>query len=664
MFLRKTTIFLFVVLSFNLQAAIKRKSNNTNEPSKHDLKAARYFASVIKKITSGNYKVSEIISLEKWDKNNIFTEYKTQLNQLKEIAKVKNFAEIEEVCKGSLNQQKRDDFHDYLNNKIATLCHNKLLSYLENNNVIMGKDNVKNYLLKNLAYITKNHSSKFSKILEAYKQRAPQEFYSFSDEIYKELIYKKTKPPFHSLSSLPPNDHFTLFLQQKGIGENRKTKIYTNELASIYRNISDNTKSPRLVNLYLNDYTRFLVTNSKYINFERAIRHAEVLTRKLSAKGYLNQVNQLLTTFLKIVPPQSEIENEIYFNMILSHLINDDINDAYSVITKMDLVEKYNGLSSKLKFWIAYVVKSKGYNDRAKDLYQRFVEDNDINYYSILARKELAIIDEATSKPELKERALSSDLKLNKEQGKNLKRIITWLKLNHQFFADHELKQLSNSIPKEYKTRSLFKLVEIFNQQGEYLFTFRALYNALNNNQITYSGSTVKNLFPLAFFKQINELSKEIDPIFVISLIRQESAFNPQARSHVGASGLMQLMPATARQFDRKLKTTSLKEPKVNIKLGIKYLSRLLERYEGNIIHTLSAYNAGEGRVKRWKRVYFKSSDPLVNVEAIPFEETQKYVKLIYRNIYFYKYIMNKELKVSSLKDTFYVAANQTLNLK
>jgi soluble lytic murein transglycosylase len=148
--------------------------------------------------------------------------------------------------------------------------------------------------------------------------------------------------------------------------------------------------------------------------------------------------------------------------------------------------------------------------------------------------------------------------------------------------------------------------------------------------------------FPLAHKKYIEkQATKEnINPAWAFAVVRQESAFTTDARSSAGALGLMQLMPRTARQVARSLrikrpKQRDLLKSNINIKLGIRYLRKLQERFEGNSVLATAAYNAGHWRVKGWlPKEEAQSAD--LWIENVPFTETRKYLKrvLTYTIIY------------------------------
>ena len=135
----------------------------------------------------------------------------------------------------------------------------------------------------------------------------------------------------------------------------------------------------------------------------------------------------------------------------------------------------------------------------------------------------------------------------------------------------------------------------------------------------------------------------DLDRALVMAVVRQESAFKRRARSHAGASGLMQLMPSTAGMVarDRSLlwRRSRLYDPALNLRLGQAYLDFLqgMRRTEGNLFMTLAAYNGGPGNLARWKRETRFERDPLLYVETLPVSETRYYVKRVTANLWLYR---------------------------
>ena len=146
----------------------------------------------------------------------------------------------------------------------------------------------------------------------------------------------------------------------------------------------------------------------------------------------------------------------------------------------------------------------------------------------------------------------------------------------------------------------------------------------------------------------------------ILSIIRQESEFDTSANSRVGAQGLMQLMPYTAKTVSRQAKMSYsksklTKSPEYNINLGSFYIAGLILEYEGSYPFAIAAYNAGPKRVRYWKKINKNPQKNEINyvdwIELIKFKETRNYVQRVLENFNVYRYILSQ--KPIYLKDFF-----------
>jgi len=140
-----------------------------------------------------------------------------------------------------------------------------------------------------------------------------------------------------------------------------------------------------------------------------------------------------------------------------------------------------------------------------------------------------------------------------------------------------------------------------------------------------------------------------VDPALVYALMRQESHFKPNAKSHRGASGLLQLMPATASFIaqDRRLrgsKRHTLFDPETNLEIGQTYIEHLLEESEinGDMVRLAAAWNGGPGNVRKWSR-RVGADDTLMFMESIPLRETRAFVERVLTNYWIYQHRLGRE---------------------
>jgi soluble lytic murein transglycosylase len=192
----------------------------------------------------------------------------------------------------------------------------------------------------------------------------------------------------------------------------------------------------------------------------------------------------------------------------------------------------------------------------------------------------------------------------------------------------HMLRRQSNPMRAEYGLYAL--------EQGWFDYSVEASIQAKQWNSLQLR-------FPPAAQAEFEKASKKykvnIDEVRAIA--RRESAFYPYATSGVGARGLMQLMPATAKETARKNKLTfkrktDLYQVEYNVQLGSAYYAELLKQFDNNRVLASAAYNAGPHRVKRWLKESDGKLDVMSFIETIPYKETREYVQAVlsYRLIY------------------------------
>ena len=172
--------------------------------------------------------------------------------------------------------------------------------------------------------------------------------------------------------------------------------------------------------------------------------------------------------------------------------------------------------------------------------------------------------------------------------------------------------------------------------------------------QATIAGKLWDHLeerFPLAYNDLFAQYvtGKAIPQSYAMAIARQESAWNPKVRSPVGASGLMQVMPATATHTVKMFNipgyssSAQLLEPEMNINIGTSYLQHVYEQFGNNRIFASAAYNAGPGRVRTWLNNSAGRIDAVAFVESIPFSETRGYVKNVLAYDAYYRHFMGQK---------------------
>jgi len=270
------------------------------------------------------------------------------------------------------------------------------------------------------------------------------------------------------------------------------------------------------------------------------------------------------------------------------------------------------------QYWLARALEEQGQQEQANELYTFLAMSR--GYYSFLAADKLArpYRFEHTSLPH------NDSLSLNIEQHPGILRARELFLLGRAVEARREW---------FYATR--YMIDEQLHQAGQLAHSWGWHDRAILTVARTDHRDDLDLRFPLVHRDKITLKASDnnVDAALAFALIRQESAFTPDARSSAGAMGLMQLMPRTAKQLTpgtgiRINHRMQLIDVDTNLKLGMKHLGKVLRRFDNNPVLALAAYNAGQARVKRWIPAK-QRIDADIWVETIPFRETRNYVQNI-----------------------------------
>ncbi|HEX2189928.1 MAG TPA: lytic transglycosylase domain-containing protein, partial [Longimicrobiaceae bacterium] len=191
---------------------------------------------------------------------------------------------------------------------------------------------------------------------------------------------------------------------------------------------------------------------------------------------------------------------------------------------------------------------------------------------------------------------------------------------------------------------ALLALAEGVRDRGRTVEAIRMGRRLLEARGGEWDARLLRVVFPYPYRDILVEEARDadVDPALLAGLVRQESSFDPEARSRVGARGLGQIMPSTGRWLAkgagvREFREHLLDVPEVNLRMGARYLRDQLRRYDGADDLALAAYNAGPSRADRWRRELGHGGDVDRFRERIPFAETRHYVQVVLRNAAVYR---------------------------
>jgi soluble lytic murein transglycosylase len=282
------------------------------------------------------------------------------------------------------------------------------------------------------------------------------------------------------------------------------------------------------------------------------------------------------------------------------------------------------------EYWSARSLEQAGQGDRARDIYNDLAASTTTNYYPELAARRVDAPRVEMPAEILEEASRPSPASISSAAWFHLQRATALHDLALRQLELGELRRMQE-LTVDSRTVRIF-LLTAFEQAGGYHdATILATEMAARGEISSRTAEQIR--YPRAFYDQFSQASARTGTklYLLLALARQESLFDPNARSYADARGLMQLLPATARRMAAQAGMPQygidLFDPSVNIELGSTYLKMLLRMFDGDEFKAIAAYNGGEDAVARWVERYGGADDEWV--ENIEFAETRNYVKKV-----------------------------------
>lgn len=319
---------------------------------------------------------------------------------------------------------------------------------------------------------------------------------------------------------------------------------------------------------------------------------------------------------------------------ILRKLKNYD--GAIDLFRKLRVVMKDSPLLTKYTFWLGKTLKESGNESAAYVEFQNLIQNDPIGYYGILSHRELGLPFGALKTIGEKKAAEKPSFMSAPDYAQ-----LRWLTSVSELGVARDLfKSLTSHQKKKTSEADQKILLSWYAELGDYSALFDQMSNYANKPLLVEENPEF--VFPKPFYDQVGPASKtwSVNEELIYSIMRQESAFNPLARSPVDAFGLMQLTPYSAANMATEnhlhfKDSEDLYEPDINIPLGAALLKHLLKKYHDQMLISVAGYNASEDAVSGWLKTRYRG-DPLEFIEDIPYLETMNYVKLVLRNYVYY----------------------------
>jgi len=491
-------------------------------------------------------------------------------------------------------------------------------------------------------------------VLEFASELTTEDWQAIADGYWQFGEYRKAADAYGYASSMPRN----LYRSARGLEKNGNNQDAKNKYKRLVEEFHDADETGVAL-LHLADlstreqaliYLDLVINKFPQEAPQALLIKAEILDRLNNPQSAEAARQQLLTEY-----PNSDAAVEYRWKQAQKQAQAGNIQAALEwALPVTENTSAKNDLSAKAAFWAGKWAKQLGRQAEAETAFNYVLNNQWQSYYAwrsaVMLGWDVGDFTSLRDKiPQVNEPTIRPVPPAGSEVFKELFRLGEDRDARTLFFAEIGDRQ-ELTVAEQFTEGLLFQLLEEYREGIMRIWSLSQRENPRDVNEWQELRKTQEywhGLFPFPYYEEILKYATEhkVNPLLVISLMRQESTFQLNARSTVGATGLMQIMPATGEWVANQINLTgySLTEPEDNINLGSWYLSHTHQAYNDNSMLAVASYNAGPGNVNSWVKK-FDFNDPDMFVENIPFPETKGYVEAVFSNYWNYLRIYNPEI--------------------
>jgi len=362
--------------------------------------------------------------------------------------------------------------------------------------------------------------------------------------------------------------------------------------------------------------------------------------------------------------PGGDKISDAYWELGWIQFRSGNYNNAKNTFQGMKVKFKGSSVGEEAMFWEARCLQKLGENDAAANIYKEIIDSKTYTYYTFASQRSLKSMGVEYDIPKIDNTVYPDNPKIatllpeiyqdieninasGSQDGKftHIDKAKELLSLEFYSSAAKEIEAGSGEF--EQDNLGILEISTLYLKAKDYLDSqkliakyFSKLKSNLNN---PYKDYVYYLLYPYGFKEYIDKYSGQfnVDPLFVLAVIREESRFQPDAGSYAGALGLMQIIPKTGKGIASQLGISKfsnqmLLDPEMSIRMGSYYLSRQLESFNQNKYYACGAYNGGPGSMSKWISSWGdKDIDEFI--EYVSYDETRNYIKKVMGSYFFYQ---------------------------